>query len=638
MKDRNESRFCDECGTYRPRQMIGSPTSGRIKRTTSSLQNPFPYESYPQQDAFIKDIQETVCQGGVLIAEACNGFGKTVCALSATLPTGMRIAYATRTHEQVHQVIKEIQRIVVHTGRKYTAVHLASRTALCLNNACRQLGSSDQVEGCRVLRERKRCPYKWDDLAQLTGIPSLLSISQLRRYGSSKGVCPYFLARNLIDDRNVVIGPYQYFFDQRIKNTVGLDLEGKILIFDEAHNSDKIGTEALSSSLSNTTLEQAEKELKGLKQPSGLIQILQAYLEEKTVENTNRMEIGKNIVQEIRERTRISDINRLSEEYEESIDEIRRRRMEKGEAPRSYLNGVLQFLHLVFMKPSDSYVGIFRTWRKESRRLDYRCLDPSLAIQPVVEEAFGTLIMSGTLSPMDFFAEMTGLRTATKKNYEAIANPGKITAYLDATVTTKFDERTPTMFLRYGRRIEEFLTKIHADHGAIIFFPQRNLMTRTLEAWEKEGIVKRQGSTFFFGERELLVEGTRASENRLIIEQYKEKARRHPTILLGVFRGRNAEGSNFPDNEARTIFLIGIPYADYSDPVVKAQIDYFNRKTNGLGEKWYTMDAFRAANQAAGRGIRHIEDWCRYIFMDRRYRGGEKHISPWISKNGFKEF
>ncbi len=635
-KDRKRSRFCEECGTYRPRQKMQLPAQKWRERSGSSDAY-FPYEPYPQQNEFMKDVRDIVGRGGVLIAEACNGFGKTICSLSATLPTGRRIVYATRTHEQAIQVMKEIQRINASTSREYTAVNLASRTNLCLNEMRRQLRSSDLVEGCRVLRERNRCPYAWDDLGSLSGIPRVLSIRKLREYGFSKGICPYFLARSLINERDIVIGPYQYFFDQKIKSKVGLGLGGKILIFDEAHNSDKIGTEVLSNSLSSNTLEQAEEELESIKQPAGFLRVLEDYLEEKTVEDSDRVEIGENIVEEIGDRLGISDINPFVEAFTEAIDEIREKKIEKGEAPRSHLNGVIQFLQLVFSKPSDSYVGIFRKVRRESRRLDYRCLNPSLAIQPVIEEAYGTLIMSGTLSPIDFFAEMIGLGSATKRNYEAIADPDKITAFLDSSVTTKFDERTPTMLLKYGRRIEEFLTKNRVENGTLVFFPQRNLLNRALETWEREGIVERSQETLFFGERELFVEGTKAAENRLIVEQYKETSTRSAAMLLGVFRGRNAEGSNFPDNEARTIFLIGIPYADYTDPVVRAQIDYFNQRTNGLGERWYIMDAFRAANQAAGRGIRHREDWCRYVFMDKRYRGGEKMVSPWISNKGFKK-
>jgi Rad3-related DNA helicase len=65
--------------------------------------------------------------------------------------------------------------------------------------------------------------------------------------------------------------------------------------------------------------------------------------------------------------------------------------------------------------------------------------------------------------------------------------------------------------------------------------------------------------------------------------------------------------------------LIGVPYADYSDPVVQAQIAYYNTKQERLGARWYVMDAFLAANQALGRGIRHRDDSCTFILMDQRY-------------------
>jgi Rad3-related DNA helicase len=107
--------------------------------------------------------------------------------------------------------------------------------------------------------------------------------------------------------------------------------------------------------------------------------------------------------------------------------------------------------------------------------------------------------------------------------------------------------------------------------------------------------------------------------------------------LCGVFRGRNAEGSNFPYEEARGVILVGVPFADYSDPVVKAQIGFFNRERRGMGKRWYAMDALRAANQALGRGIRHRDDWCNFILMDSRYQTYQKLISEWVVANGIQE-
>ncbi|MCK4437580.1 hypothetical protein KAV47_00785, partial [Candidatus Bathyarchaeota archaeon] len=96
----------------------------------------------------------------------------------------------------------------------------------------------------------------------------------------------------------------------------------------------------------------------------------------------------------------------------------------------------------------------------------------------------------------------------------------------------------------------------------------------------------------------------------------------------------NSEGSNFPGDQARGIVLVGVPYANYSDPFVKAQIGYYNRLRRGLGNRWYTMDAYRAANQSLGRGIRGRDDWCHYWLLDRRYEEKLQLISRWAQGDG----
>jgi Rad3-related DNA helicase len=88
-----------------------------------------------------------------------------------------------------------------------------------------------------------------------------------------------------------------------------------------------------------------------------------------------------------------------------------------------------------------------------------------------------------------------------------------------------------------------------------------------------------------------------------------------------------AEGSNFPDEATRGVVLIGVPYADFSDPVVRVQIRYFDSKRRGMGNRWYVMDAFRAANQAMGQCIRHRDDWCTFVLMDTRYGSHRDLIS-----------
>jgi Rad3-related DNA helicase len=130
-------------------------------------------------------------------------------------------------------------------------------------------------------------------------------------------------------------------------------------------------------------------------------------------------------------------------------------------------------------------------------------------------------------------------------------------------------------------------------------------------------------------------EGRDAEQNTEVTQRYRRVATGvGGAVLLCVFRGRNSEGSNFPDDQARGIFLVGVPYANYGDPLVKEQIRYFNGQKRGLGNRWYTMDAFRAANQSLGRGIRSRTDWCHYWLLDRRYNEHRNLVSEWAKLGG----
>jgi Rad3-related DNA helicase len=241
--------------------------------------------------------------------------------------------------------------------------------------------------------------------------------------------------------------------------------------------------------------------------------------------------------------------------------------------------------------------------------------------------------MSGTLSPQDLFAEVVGLDDAKKKAYPAIQNPRNIRMVVDPGVTTTYRERSEEMILTIGRRIESEIGGV--PHGALLFFPQRGFMHACLDAWGVNGVIETRKGRLYLGGKPLHVEGANASSNRDAVARYKSSAvTPEGAVLCCVFRGRNAEGSNFPGAQARGIFLVGVPYANYGDPLVRAQIGYYDRRDKGLGRRWYTMDAFRAANQALGRGIRGIDDWCHYWLLDRRYAERIQLISQWALGSG----
>jgi len=636
-----KDHFCRDCGkllTYRDREDFKDQMNNDQMETPStakmSFLGLFPYDPYPQQLEFMKDAEAVLGGGGVLVAEACNGFGKTACALASALSLGKKVVYATRTHEQVRQVLYEVQQVNRKAGTEYSAVALASRQNLCLNDNCRKLPRIEAMEACRVLRQTHRCHYKSRFDYPASSLPSVLSTRMLIRYGRTRGFCPYFLSRKAAEHCTVVVGPYQYIFNETIRATVRLDIAGKILVFDEAHNADKIGQEVLSDTLSERGLESAKRELELLNLPSVFIDRLVDYLDTSVSEKPT-LKPGSRLFDDLRQLLD-EDLSFLVESFTPVVDEIRDYELSQGQVPVCYLSGLLNFLSLVGSSERESYVAIYRQSTSGLNLIEYRCLDPSLAIRPVIEEAYAALIMSGTLSPLNFFTEILGLSEAENRTYSAIAKPENVRTFVDTSVTTRFRERNSEMLRLYGERIAKLTKRV--PNGALIFFPQRTLMKQVLEIWLSSGFIQKRGKNLFLNRKRVFEEGRFARENTQVVDEYKEVARStEGAVLFAVFRGRNAEGSNFPYEEARGIFNVGLPYADYKDPLVKAQIGYFNKKRPRLGQLWYVMDAFRAANQAMGRGIRHRDDWCHFFLMDRRYATHWKFISKWAVENGIEE-
>ena len=624
VEEYEEDRFCRACG----RLLRVGRGSGNGNDGWRRL---FPYEPYPPQVDFIRDIQETAGRGGVLVAEACNGFGKTISVLSCLLQMGKRIIYGTRTHEQVRQVLLELEKINEKSGESYTAVNLASRDHLCVNPECRGLPRNEAQELCNILRKNEECPYVSDLDKPPRGLPSILSKDTLVKEGRRRRICPYYLARRMMKESRVVVAPYPYIFNPMIRLTTGLDLEGRVLVLDEGHNIDKVGQEILSDTMTERGLSAAAEEMKLIGESPRFIERLGEHLL-KSDQGKPRL-VSPETLQRDLEQALGMDVDAFIDGHSVFVDAVRAKKMQAGNPPVSYLNGLLGFFELLQTSVKDKYVGVYTRSYYGAPVIEYRCLDPSLAVVPVVEEASGAIVMSGTLSPLDTFSEIIGLGDAAQRSYPSIQKSKRIRMVVETGVTSAYRERTDEMITRMGEAVSRAVEAV--DQGVLLFFTQRGFMNTCLDAWESKGYVKGQGGRLYLGGKQLYREGTDAKRNRDVVTRYKRMAVGvGGAVLCCVFRGRNSEGSNFPGDQARGIVLVGVPYANYGDPLVKAQIGYYNRLSRGLGNRWYTMDAYRAANQSLGRGIRGSDDWCHYWLLDRRYEEKLQLISRWAQGDG----
>lgn len=68
------------------------------------------------------------------------------------------------------------------------------------------------------------------------------------------------------------------------------------------------------------------------------------------------------------------------------------------------------------------------------------------------------------------------------------------------------------------------------------------------------------------------------------------------SILMGVCRGKISEGLDFSDKAARTVIVVGIPYAVQYDPKVILKQKYLDQKSQKpgfslKGQEWYQQEA-----------------------------------------------
>jgi regulator of telomere elongation helicase 1 len=127
-----------------------------------------------------------------------------------------KIIYASRTHSQLAQVVRELKR----SGYRPLVANLGSREQLCVNTRVSKLTGAVQNYACRAVTRERRCGHKlrldeWLNrggrLAAIHGGTAgaaagaagtsgrALEIEELIRVvGADMGMCPFFLPRDPI--------------------------------------------------------------------------------------------------------------------------------------------------------------------------------------------------------------------------------------------------------------------------------------------------------------------------------------------------------------------------------------------------------------------------------------------------------
>ena len=604
----------------------------------------FPYNLRGNQKETIESIEATIVNRNHIVLESPTGSGKTFISLAATLPfvfdKGLKIVYCVRTNSQQKQVIHELEQFK-KAGNSIKAVAIQGRDSLCpqqnYDNELKKSNWSEKSKICKSLKIQSKmgdggCQFYRKFLRDSKSLidewsTEILTAQDFSKKAEEAGLCPYELNKLLLKEAQVVIVPYVYFFEEFVRNYVlgwmGTSIDKVITIIDEAHNLPDWARSAASDSLSLKSINRAVNEVKdyGYLLPEGRDPIkflnfveasIEKLAEDHILENedeghlpshivspdsevatfeTEMMSLGKMTLFRLKQdSTEISKMGQMTRQY----------LLDHGKRPRSYLGSVGDFL-CRWLDSLESHT--IRLVGKNPLRLEKVCLDPRV-MTGFLDSTAGVISMSGTISPLDMFRDLIGLRpdSILERKESVFPKKNKKVLYLP-DVTTSYSELNSK-----SNTWDKIISKLELitsnfDGNIAFFFPSYKLLELALQSINIKKPVYREYSGM--GQEELMQ----------TVESFKSDS---SAVLAGVMGGRLAEGIDYPDTTLEMAIIVGIPYPA---PGVRqtALQHYYDISFKGQGWKFAVESpALRKLLQAAGRVVRSDTDRGFIVIADSR--------------------
>jgi len=286
----------------------------------------FPYQPYPCQIAMLGKIIKALQQSKNCLLESPTGTGKTLTLLCAALSWQQkeleisrtssnsndskdqnnessnklipvsRIFYCTRTHKQLEQVAKQLNNTVYKDKIRMTL--LSSRDNYCVhptvskgpnkNHECAKLTRPTRESG-QMMRGKSECGFferlrgktaaDFLRLSRPKQLPRIFDIEQFNEYcQESHAICPYYTSRLLINDVHIILCPYNYLIDPRVRNSMQMSLNNAVIIIDEAHNIEDCARESMKFHMRKYDYEAALEEFRVNQNALEMAQIQAAHL------------------------------------------------------------------------------------------------------------------------------------------------------------------------------------------------------------------------------------------------------------------------------------------------------------------------------------------------------------------------
>jgi DNA excision repair protein ERCC-2 len=589
----------------------------------------FPYANVrKEQQKLIKDIAEVLNEKNNLLAHAPTGLGKTASslapAISFALENKKKIFFLTPKISQHEIVLETIKLMNEKFNLEIKAVDLVGKKALCLDPFLSNVNFGF-YEACSKKKKDRKCKF-YNNVKARTKKEKIRSVglkqALLQKYNSSyletkqdcfvKELCPYELTLEKCKEADVIIADYSHIFDSGIRknilNSSKTELKDSIIIVDEAHNlSDRI-RDMFSISLDLSALQRAQKEAKSVSNFE--VEFLLKDIEKEIISLGKTLSLSMN--EERIEEIELQKLKKIAKTKISELEECGEVFMTKRRVESCSMMKVLEFLEILLMKKENT---LNKIERKSSLSLTILPLDASIFSKQVFDEAYASILMSGTLLPLQMFADILGVEGKMKQYSSPFSKENRLNLFVEKT-TTKYTERNQENFEEIASIINKCIPKIPGN--SIIFFPSFQILESIAPLINTSRKILKQ-------ERELEQE-----KRTQLIHNFRSLGNGFGGVLLAVSGGSIAEGIDFPGEHLYGAIIVGLPYAKMSLES-KAMIDFCQKKFKRGWEYAYNAPAINKAVQAAGRVIRTEEDKGVCVFLDKRF--SEKRFEQYYPKD-----
>ena len=429
----------------------------------------------------------------------------------------------------------------------------------------------------------------------------LMDKATIRTVALKHQVCPYYLAQDIANWSDVVVGDYNYYFDLYAMLYAGTVLnEWKVsVLVDEAHNMIERARKMYSAELSygyfNEMQSHAPKSLKSVLDKLNSCWVSLIRNQEK------HYEVYDSIPQEFelllqRTITRITDF--LAEHPTHNEPTL-----------LTFYFEALQFAtlaeslgsHSIFdITINETSVGLFQ----QDAIFSIRNVIPATFLNKRFTAASSSTLFSATLSPQSFYQDMLGLPEATPfLDVESPFEATQLTVHVAKHISTRYRQREKSL-----RPIVDLMAKQYKEKSGnyILFlssFDYLNEVKSLFQARYAEIPIRSQLRSMSESDRQQFIDDFTLSSSG---------------IAFAVLGGAFGEAIDLPGDRLIGAFIatLGMPQINEVNEQMRLRMD----EVFGLGYEYtYLFPGLQKVVQAAGRVIRTTSDTGVIHFMDNRY-------------------